>query len=340
MLEGWSRQQASRLLAPRTIKNRVKTIRSFAQFTNEYPWRWTPSDIEEWTSELLSKRCAHSTLRNYQQILALFMAYLTHASYGWAHECETRFGTHPIQICHEWNTATHRNDYEGRPGNRPFTRDELQVFFDHADQRVARAQKSGRKGWLATFRDATLLKAIYAWGLRRREAARLDVSDFCTNPSAPEFDRYGALSVRWGKAVKGSSPRRRTVLTVMDWSVEVMSEYITEVRPLYDRDDFKTLWPTERGRGVSDTYINTRFNEYRDELGLPQELSPHCLRHAYVTHLVEDGFDPLFVQQQVGHAWASTTAIYTGVSTDYKNQVLRKALDRAYEDRPRTGGET
>jgi site-specific recombinase XerD len=46
-----------------------------------------------------------------------------------------------------------------------------------------------------------------------------------------------------------------------------------------------------------------------------------------VTHLVEDGWDPLFVQQQVGHAWASTTAIYTGVSTDYKNEVLRRALD-------------
>lgn len=33
--------------------------------------------------------------------------------------------------------------------------------------------------------------------------------------------------------------------------------------------------------------------------------------HSYVTHLIEDGFDPLFVQQQVGHRWGSTTALYT-----------------------------
>jgi site-specific recombinase XerD len=47
-----------------------------------------------------------------------------------------------------------------------------------------------------------------------------------------------------------------------------------------------------------------------------------------VTHLIEDGWDPLFVQQQVGHRWGSTTALYTGVSGDFKNQVLRAALDR------------
>lgn len=43
---------------------------------------------------------------------------------------------------------------------------------------------------------------------------------------------------------------------------------------------------------------------------------------------MEDGFDPFFVQQQVGHAYSSTTALYTGVSNDFKNRTLRRALDR------------
>lgn len=76
--------------------------------------------------------------------------------------------------------------------------------------------------------------------------------------------------------------------------------------------------------------INKRFGENRDALGMPEELHPHCLRHAYVTHLIEDGFDPYFVQRQVGHAWGSTTALYTGVSGDFKNRLLRQALDRAF----------
>jgi len=90
------------------------------------------------------------------------------------------------------------------------------------------------------------------------------------------------------------------------------------------------LWLTERGERISVGHVNDRFMAWRDAAGLPPELSPHCLRHAYVSHLVEDGVDPLFVQQQVGHSHAATTAIYTSVTTDYRNRVLRAALDRAF----------
>ncbi|MGH2755276.1 MAG: tyrosine-type recombinase/integrase [Actinomycetota bacterium] len=329
MLDGWERQQRSRLLRASTIRNRAGTVRSFASFTNDYPWNWSPSDVEEWSTHLLGNGCARSTLRNYHQLLALFMSYLIDARYGWVTECEERFGTHPVQICHEWNTAVHTSEFEGRPETRPFTRDELQGFFDHADERVATARSRGRKGWLSAFRDATLFKAMYAWGLRRTEAAKLDVIDFLPNPSAPIFGDYGKLSVRFGKATRGGAPRRRTVLTVMDWSSDVLAEYVDEIRPLYDHHD-SALWPTERRQRLSPAYINARFAEYRAEMGLAEELHPHCLRHAYVTHLVEDGFDSLFVQQQVGHEWASTTAIYTGVTSDYKNQILKRALSRAF----------
>ena len=60
---------------------------------------------------------------------------------------------------------------------------------------------------------------------------------------------------------------------------------------------------------------------------------------SYVTHLIEDGFDALFVQQQVGHEYASTTAIYTSVSSDYKTRVLRAALDGAIDKAKRTGAD-
>lgn len=333
MLEGWQRQQQSRLLRASTIRNRAGTVRAFAAFTNDYPWNWTPADVEEWSTNLLENGCARSTLRNYHQLLALFIAYLIDTRYGWVAECEQRFGTHPIQICHEWNTAAHTSEFEGRPETRPFTRQELQDFFDHADERVAAARTRGRKGWLSAFRDAALFKAMYAWGLRRTEATKLDVTDFLSNPSAPAFGDYGKLSVRFGKATRGGPPRRRTVLTVMDWSPEVLAEYVEEIRPLYDHHD-GALWPTERRQRVLPSYINARFAEYRSEMGLAEELHPHCLRHAYVTHLVEDGFDSLFVQQQVGHEWASTTAIYTGVTSDYKNEVLTRALARAFQDDP------
>jgi site-specific recombinase XerD len=66
-----------------------------------------------------------------------------------------------------------------------------------------------------------------------------------------------------------------------------------------------------------------------------------CLRHSYVTHLIEAGYDPLFVQQQVGHEYASTLALYTSVSSDYKTTMVRRALEgeiaRALGRRPGGG---
>ena len=53
-------------------------------------------------------------------------------------------------------------------------------------------------------------------------------------------------------------------------------------------------------------------------------------RHTHITHQIEDGVDPEFVRRQAGHTYQSTTAIYTGVSTDFMNTMMRKALDTAF----------
>jgi hypothetical protein len=49
-----------------------------------------------------------------------------------------------------------------------------------------------------------------------------------------------------------------------------------------------------------------------------------------VTHSIEDGVDPKFVQEQVGHLYASTTALYTAVSGDYANPMMLKAIEVAF----------
>lgn len=86
---------------------------------------------------------------------------------------------------------------------------------------------------------------------------------------------------------------------------------------------------SERAGRVSEDRFNAAFTRAAADAGLDAGLGPHCLRHSYVTHLIEDGYDALFVQQQVGHEYASTTAIYTSVSSDYRTRTLRAALDRA-----------
>jgi hypothetical protein len=141
-------------------------IRAFPGHINCYPWQWLPQMVDEWSSDLRGIRgLARSTLRNYQESVRLFCAFLTDPAYGWAEECERRFGSHPAQVCFEWNTAVQVQDNEAEPGKRAFTVAELQDLFDYAEEQVLKIRGAGRKGWLAAFRDAVLLKTAYAWGL-------------------------------------------------------------------------------------------------------------------------------------------------------------------------------
>lgn len=334
MLRGWRSQQFARNLKPRTVDSRVQSIRTFHGFINDYPWNWTPAHMDEWSATLTTeKHLAPSTVRGYQGSLRLFSEYIIDRRYGWARVCEAEFGSYPVAICHEWNTVPHLQDYEGDPEARPFTREELQRFIDYADDQVERAIRSGRKGALAAYRDATLFKVIYGWGLRRTETSRLDLVDFGRNPKAPQFGRYGTLNVRYGKAKRGQPPRRRNVLSLMDWAVEAVDDYVENVRPRFGFPDQPALWITERGSQLRPGSINARFEEYRDALGLPKALTPHSLRHSYVTHLTENGVDRFFLQQQVGHECDSSLAIYTHVSDDFMNTSLQNALAPAF-DRP------
>jgi len=117
----------------------------------------------------------------------------------------------------------------------------------------------------------------------------------------------------------------------MPWTAEALAQYISEVRPGHEAARHLALWLTERGGRISPRQIDDRFAAWRVAAGLPAGLSVHCLRHSYISHLIEDGADPLFVQQQAGHSWASTTATYTTVGQDARNRMLRAALARAFE---------
>lgn len=334
MLSGWSDQQASRALSWQTIASRAQVVRRFGEFTGRYPWEWSPGDMEDFTTQAKSRPhpAARSTIRGYHTIIRLFCDYLTDARYEWATECEERFGSTPQQICHEWNTATHLLDYEGRAERRALTYDELEQFFTAVDERVETIVHRGRKGALSALRDAQIFKTIYAYGLRRAEATGLDVADLRPNGAAPRFGRFGAVDVRWGKGSHGSGPRRRSVLTLpeLGWITDGLAQWIDQARPRFTDSASGPLWPTERGSRVSPRYIDLRFAAIRDQLEWPAELSVHALRHTYVTNLIEWGYAEKFVQDQVGHAYASTTAIYTSVGDDYKNRMIAKALSRVY----------
>ena len=318
-----------RNLQKTTVEQRGHAVRQFQRHSDAFPWQWSAAHFDVWMADLATvRRLAPTSIRNYQIAVRQFCDFACSPHYGWVAECEQRFGSHPVQVCHEWNTRVHVQDYEGDPRRRPLTRRELQRLFDRADREVGARLAGKRKGAGSAYRDATLLKVLYGWGLRAREALMLDIVDFYRNPKLPDFGDYGFLRVRYGKASRGSPPKPRTIATVMPWTVDAVADYVDNVLPLMRVDSEPALWWSERGTRLGQRSLNDRFAELRDELGMDPRLTPHCLRHSYATHLIEDGHDPVFVQRQLGHAYQSTTGIYTHVSEEFANRLLKDALAR------------
>jgi integrase/recombinase XerC len=329
VLAGWRAQQRSRGNKRDTIEAGVRLVRRMRDQVQSWPWRWRALEVEEFVCDLASepRPCRPSTLRSYQSRIRSFLDYLTDGRYPWTVVCERQFGCRPAQPFDERNLIVHVDDWEADPARRALTVDELQAFFDFCDEQVRGRRALRRKGSLAALRDSAMFKVCYGWGLRRAELVGLDVADFHRNPRLPRFGEFGTLRVRLGKAARGGNLRPRNVLSVFDWSVEVVEQYVREIRPLFGFDAHPALWVTERGGRVSRRHVDERFAEYRDALGLAPECTPHALRHSYVTHLHEDGFDPVFIKEQVGHRFMSTTALYTAVSTDFKHRTLEAAIN-------------
>ena len=107
----------------------------------------------------------------------------------------------------------------------------------------------------------------------------LDLTDWHPNPAAAQLGRFGALHVRYGKAMRGGPPRRRTVPSVYPWAVEAAQQYQKSVRPLLSDATDPAMWPSERGSRPSARALNDRMAAYRQAIGLPKELDLHALRH-------------------------------------------------------------
>ena len=332
VLEGWKRQQLAQNLGLNTIRRRSRSVLRMTSFAGKAPWEWLPGDADDFFSHLRGvQNLSHNTVRAYQADVKLFLDFAGDSAYDWNARCGQLFGTVFSQVLSELNRATHAQE-TGEASKRPFSIQELQEFFDLADLEPERILNSGRKGALAAWRDAVMFKTIYAWGLRHNEARHLILADFSRNIRAPSFGEWGLLRVRQGKAMKGSAPKQRTVLTVFDWATEMLDHWKRVGHPRFGLHRATPLFPTDTGKMLDQAYLRRRFHAFIQELGFAPGLDIHSFRRSYATNLqIDAGYDVSFVQLQLGHEHASTTSIYTVASPDYRTRELNRVLTGTLE---------
>ena len=150
-------------------------------------------------------------------------------------------------------------------------------------------------------RDRAMLELIYACGLRVSELISLDMLN---------------LNLRQGVIrVIGKGEKERLVPMgeeALDW----VQRYINKSRPYLLKEDNKVseLFLSKRGKSMTRQTFWYRIKEYANKASINKDLSPHTLRHAFATHLINHGADLRTVQLLLGHSSLSTTQIYTEVA--------------------------
>ncbi len=151
-------------------------------------------------------------------------------------------------------------------------------------------------------RDKTMLEILYASGLRVSELISLQT---------------GQVNLRQGVVrVMGKGSKERLV-PLGEESIEWLTRYQQSARiELLGKNISDALFPTKRGEVMSRQAFWYLIKRYAVVAGINKAISPHVLRHAFATHLLNHGADLRVVQMLLGHSDISTTQIYTHVARE------------------------
>jgi integrase/recombinase XerD len=149
-------------------------------------------------------------------------------------------------------------------------------------------------------RDKAMLELLYACGLRVSELVSLEMSQ---------------LNLRQGVVRLFGKGNKERLVPMGEEAISIIETYLNQGRPeLLSQGLNDVVFPSKRGGKMTRQTFWYRIKHYAKEAGVKSDLSPHTLRHAFATHLLNHGADLRVVQLLLGHSDLSTTQIYTHIA--------------------------
>ena len=181
--------------------------------------------------------------------------------------------------------------------SQPKLEKKLPVFLNI--QEVEKLLEAPSSSSLFGQRDRAMLELLYSCGLRVSELINLSYHNINLKE---EFIRIHG---------KGNKER---VLPMGEIAIDYLMEYETNARPvLLKNGQSDSYFLSNRGSAMSRQNFFYIIKAYANQVGIDKPLSPHSLRHAFATHLVQKGADLRSVQLMLGHSDISSTQLYTHI---------------------------
>jgi integrase/recombinase XerD len=156
-------------------------------------------------------------------------------------------------------------------------------------------------------RDRAMLELLYACGLRVSELVSLATDQ---------------VNLTQGVVRLMGKGNKERLVPLGEEAVDWLQQYIESGRPELAGDSTsRQLFITRRGSGMTRQAFWYRIRHYAVKSGIEKHLSPHTLRHAFATHLLNHGADLRVVQMLLGHSDLSTTQIYTHVARERLKEI-------------------
>ncbi len=174
-------------------------------------------------------------------------------------------------------------------------------------------------------RDRAILEFLYGTGVRLGELVALKVGDFL--PLADRVVVHGKGSKR--RVVPFAGRAKESMLAYWASRFQLTDATDASLRAFLDRPAFAGRRVGEKEPSVSRRTVQRVVATHLRRVASVTKASPHVLRHAFATHMLDHGADLRTVQELLGHESLSTTQIYTHVSVEHLRKVYRKAHPRA-----------
>lgn len=318
--------------SPESGKQAVIAVVSFLEHCKTLPWFWKPQHLQHYIASTKTQGLAAATIRGRHHYIKDFCLSIL-VDRPVANKILSRHpGGNFQQIADDKSRALVRGAKQRKKKLTCPTPDECQQVFEWFEAEIREAIETNSKSLYPLLRDRAVITMFYAYGLRKDELRRVDLTDFDFDPECPQYRGYGLLHVL------GKGKKQRTLPILVSGMYEFVKHYVEVIRPHWvakggvEPEDQNAMFFSDCRKRISKTAIERAVKLRFHQAGVTRNVSPHRLRDVFLTAMT-DTLGLSSASDLAGHTSSTTTEGYYRKASSIMGDPIKQHVQRLYKNR-------